>query len=162
LFRRYALPYFSNQAVVLEVSPDFHHRLDAPSATWHTVGPNPDSRLTFFSSEYSFPVADASYGIVLSTNVLEHVRCPWRLLAEMRRVCWVGGVIINIVPATWPLHRDPIDCWRIYPDGMKALYDDAGLEVLTCLARCDKPSRFWRPQIIDTIGIGRKVCPTSN
>src|SRR5690606_29497337 len=36
--------------------------------------------------------------------------------------------IIN--PISWHYHEAPVDCWRIYPEGMRALCDDAGLEVL--------------------------------
>jgi hypothetical protein len=26
----------------------------------------------------------------------------------------------------WPFHEYPIDCWRAYPDGMTALYEEGG------------------------------------
>jgi hypothetical protein len=42
----------------------------------------------------------------------------------------VGGLVITINPVSWPFHTAPFDCWRIYPEGMKALYEDSGLEVL--------------------------------
>jgi hypothetical protein len=38
--------------------------------------------------------------------------------------------VITINPVSWHYHEAPVDCWRIYPEGMKALADDAGLEVL--------------------------------
>jgi hypothetical protein len=40
-------------------------------------------------------------------------------------------VVITIAPVSWPYHEAPVDCWRMYPDGLCALYEDAGLEVLS-------------------------------
>ena len=37
-------------------------------------------------------------------------------------------IIIN--PVSWPFHEVPVDCWRIYPDGMKALLEDTSLRVV--------------------------------
>ena len=41
-----------------------------------------------------------------------------------------GGLIITINPVSWPYHEAPVDCWRAYPEGMMALYEDSGLEVV--------------------------------
>ncbi|MFP4333725.1 MAG: hypothetical protein ACLFQJ_10540, partial [Campylobacterales bacterium] len=41
-----------------------------------------------------------------------------------------GGLVITVNPVSWVYHEAPIDCWRIYPEGMSALYEDANLEVL--------------------------------
>ena len=43
--------------------------------------------------------------------------------------------MITIAPVSWPYHEDPVDCWRIYPDGLRALYDEVGLR--TELALCE-------------------------
>ena len=43
-----------------------------------------------------------------------------------------GGHVVTIAPVSWEYHEDPVDCWRIYPEGMKALCEDAGLKVITC------------------------------
>lgn len=46
----------------------------------------------------SLPYADDAFDIVYSTNVLEHVRDPARVLAEAIRVCRPGGFIQIVVP----------------------------------------------------------------
>ena len=38
--------------------------------------------------------------------------------------------MIPINPVSSPYHKAPADCWRIYPEGMRALYDHAGLTTL--------------------------------
>ena len=73
------------------------------------------AELTYRSrSPYEFPIEDDAYDIVLSANVIEHVRCVWRWLPELARVCKAGGLVITISPVSWPYHEAPIDCWRIY------------------------------------------------
>jgi SAM-dependent methyltransferase len=81
-------------------------------------------------SEYAFPIDDDCYDIVLSGQVVEHVPRIWRWMREVSRVCKEGGVVITINPVSWQYHEAPLDCWRAYPEGMKALYEDSSLDVL--------------------------------
>jgi hypothetical protein len=50
-------------------------------------------------------------------------------MSEVQKVTRHGGVVITIAPVSWPYHEAPYDCWRIYPEGLRALYEDAGLNV---------------------------------
>jgi SAM-dependent methyltransferase len=89
-----------------------------------------DPSLTYCSSsEYEFPVKSASYDIVLSGQVIEHVRQIWVWIQEVARVCKVGGLVVTINPVSWPYHEAPVDCWRAFPEGMRALYEYACLDV---------------------------------
>lgn len=97
---------------------------------------------------YAWPLADASFDLVISTNCLEHCTRPWLTLKEMARVAKPGALICNIVPWRIHVHKEGVpaqDCWRILSDGMRVIMEDAGLEVLECREHED-----------DTIGIGRK------
>jgi SAM-dependent methyltransferase len=134
LFQKYAAPYFLENKRVLEIGPNFpsHYKILSKNvATWDTLDIYQDPRLTHVAmSEYSFPTADNSYDIVLSGQVIEHVRKIWVWMKEVARVCKIGGNVITIIPASWPYHEAPIDCWRAYPEGMKALYEDASLRTI--------------------------------
>jgi SAM-dependent methyltransferase len=136
LFQKYAKEYFPSGARVLEIGPDgfpsaYRAVVDRGRLNWDTLDVFQDARLTHVAtSEYSFPIADASYDVVLSGQVIEHVRKPWVWMREVARVCKSQGVVITINPVSWPYHEAPIDCWRAYPEGMKALYEDACLDVL--------------------------------
>jgi SAM-dependent methyltransferase len=66
---------------------------------------------------------DASFECVVTDQVLEHVRQPWRALSEMRRVLVPGGVAINTSCAFNPVH-DACDYFRFMPDGFRALHED--------------------------------------
>jgi len=141
LFSHLAARYFVSGQKVLEVGPDsfpstYATIIGGRIAAWHTVGLAEDSRLTFRNtSEYSFPISDDVYDIVLSGQVIEHVRKPWVWIKEVARVCKPGGLVITIGSVSWPYHEAPVDCWRAYPEGMRALYEEAGLRVL--LSRWD-------------------------
>jgi SAM-dependent methyltransferase len=136
LFQKYALQYFTPGMKVLEIGPD-----DSPSSlqrlvpivTWDTVDlvEFKDAKLTYRAQdEYTFPISNNEYDIVVSANVIEHVRKPWIWMKEVTRVTKPRGKVVTINPVSWPYHLAPIDCWRCYPEGMRALYEDAGLKVL--------------------------------
>jgi SAM-dependent methyltransferase len=139
LFERHALAYFRAASRVLELGPDgfpsaYRQSVEAQSGrtlAWDTLDLFRDERLTFVApSEYSFPIESGSYDVVLSGQVIEHVRKPWVWMREVARVCKAGGIVITINPVSWPYHEAPIDCWRAFPEGIRALYEDASLEVL--------------------------------
>jgi hypothetical protein len=52
---------------------------------------------------------------------------------------------MTICPVSWGYHEAPIDCWRMYPAGLRALYEHAGLKVLHAVAESlDKPPTLQR------------------
>jgi SAM-dependent methyltransferase len=158
LLQKYANSYFQPGVRVLEIGPDFPHpplieRLQQQasfkvwtsgpptsslqefagdvSMDWHTLDIYEHPKLTYTATDpHSFPVPDEAYDIVAAANVLEHVRKPWLWIKEAARVCRKGGYVIMVNPASWPYHEAPIDCWRVFPEGMRALYEDAQLNVV--------------------------------
>jgi hypothetical protein len=68
--------------------------------------------------------------LVISGQCLEHTTRPWDWMKDVRHIVNNCTPLIVIAPAMWPHHRYPVDCWRIYPDGMRSLLEFAGLEVL--------------------------------
>jgi SAM-dependent methyltransferase len=136
LFERYALEYFSPTLTVLEIGPDgfpstYARLASERGESWDTLDLDDRPELTYRSSpEYAFPIDDEQYDIVLSGQVIEHVPRIWRWMPELARVCKTGGLVITINPVSWPYHEAPRDCWRGFPDGMTALYEDSSLDVL--------------------------------
>lgn len=165
LFRRHGAPLFAEDSRVREIGPDaqpsmYRQQIRIP-VKWHTAdlvsernqqgqrlwGVGQQDDLTFqMASEYEIPAPDGSFDVVLSGQVIEHVRTPWRWIKELARVCVAGGRIITVNPVSWPYHEAPIDCWRIYPDGMRALCSDAGLDVeLSICESLEERPRHWYP-----------------
>jgi ubiquinone/menaquinone biosynthesis C-methylase UbiE len=135
LFEKYAKPHFKPNSTVLEIGPDgfpsTFQTLAGSVERWDSLDIFDDPRLTFASSDpYAFTIPDNTYDVVMSAQVIEHVRKPWIWMTELGRVVKPGGLVITINPVSWIFHEAPIDCWRIYPDGMKALYEEASLNVL--------------------------------
>jgi len=151
MFEKYALGHFPAGARVLEIGPDGHpstyrRLVQAAPACWDTLDIASDPRLSHVArGEYDFPIEDGCYDIVVSAQVIEHVRKAWLWMREVARVCRPGGLVVTVNPVSWPYHAYPVDCWRIFPDGMRALYEDAGLEVLSSRFEClELPAHFKR------------------
>lgn len=140
-FEQHALSAFHAGDCVLEIAPDrnpstlreaVHTAVSAwetaelvtQIGSWTDVSGPPDHTMT---SEYEIPVADDTFDVVVSGNVIEHVREIWRWMPELARVTKPGGRVVTVAPVSWPYHPAPLDCWRIYPEGMAALCEYAGL-----------------------------------
>jgi SAM-dependent methyltransferase len=146
LFRKYATPFFKNDLKVLEIGPAgfpsaYNKIINNSSITWHTIDFHDTvyidadpGQLTFqLLTPYAFPVETASYDIVLSGQVMEHVEKFWLWMTEIKRVTKEGGLIITINPVSWPYHEAPFDCWRIFPQGIKALAEEMQLNCIMAL-----------------------------
>lgn len=72
------------------------------------------------------PVADASFDVVVATEVLEHVRDPEAALRELHRVLRSGGQLWLTVPFVWELHEEPHDFARYTAYALEHLLQSAG------------------------------------
>lgn len=146
LFRKYAMPFFKDNIKVLEIGPAgfpsaYQKVVANPSIQWHTIDfedttfiESAAHKLTYkLTSPYKFPVESDKYDVIISGQVIEHVEKIWVWMDELKRVVKNGGHIITINPVSWPYHEAPVDCWRIYPAGIKALADQLDLKVDLCL-----------------------------
>ena len=77
---------------------------------------------------YEYPFPDNHFEVIISGSTLEHVKHPWRWIKEVARILKPGGKVCIIVPYAHPYHEHPIDCWRIFPEGMRALFEEVGLK----------------------------------
>lgn len=72
-------------------------------------------------------IANSSYDTIISLSVLEHMPRPWAAVAEMSRVCRVGGYVILEVPHVWQYHELPNDYFRFTEFGLIQLADASSL-----------------------------------
>lgn len=79
-------------------------------------------------SEFNTGMDPDFVDLVISGQCLEHCTNPFRLVAEMYRICKPGGKCLIIAPFIFKEHRYPVDCWRFLPDGMDCLFADAGFK----------------------------------
>lgn len=71
---------------------------------------------------YKWPVDNNSFDVIISGQCMEHVEAPWLWVKEIERVCKPNGLICIIAPWNFVIHRYPVDCWRILPDGMEYIF----------------------------------------
>lgn len=134
LFKKYAMHLFKDGMRILEIGPDkkpsTYEKIINNNVIWQTLDLSNSDATYIANSEYVFPIPDNTFDIVLSGQVIEYVRKIWVWIKKLSRICKRGGFIITINPVNWPLHEAPYDCWRIYPEGMRTLYEEARPEVI--------------------------------
>jgi SAM-dependent methyltransferase len=81
----------------------------------------------------ALPFASRSFDAVLSTQVLEHVAEPARMLTEIARVLRPGGCVLLSAPQQWRLHEQPYDYFRYTKYGLAHLFEQAGFTVEACM-----------------------------
>lgn len=70
----------------------------------------------------NLPVGDASFDVVLCTQVLEHCDDPARAVAELRRVTAPGGRVLASTHGVQVYHPSPHDFWRWTHEGLRRLF----------------------------------------
>lgn len=173
LFKQYGLPLIGEGDKVLEVGPDWSvpggrvkPLLVGKGADYHFTDIVPrdvySDGYVSMSGEYAIDVDDDSFDAVVTLNVIEHVRHIWNWVWELRRVVRQGGLLVVVNPLSWPYHPSPYDCWRILPEGFKALFESLNIDHEFSLTGNVAPLESYLvaehgPQVVtDTIAIGRK------
>jgi SAM-dependent methyltransferase len=114
---------------------------------------------------YRVPLKSGSADVVISGQVFEHVPFFWASLLEITRIIKPNGYFFLTVPSRGHVHTS-VDCWRYYPDGLRAMAAFSGLKL--CEAHTDFPpitgkrlhdyrkidvvNRYWG----DTVGVFQK------
>lgn len=133
--RKVAMPLMKPGMSVLDAGSGHEHEqylrkeLLATGATLHTCDFNPGPGVDFTADVSALPFADASYDIVLSTQVLEHVQDPAKVVHEMARVLKPGGLLFLTTPQSSPLHNLPWNYFNSTNLGLRLLFEKAGLTV---------------------------------
>lgn len=87
-----------------------------------------------------------SFDVVVSGQAFEHVEYFWLTMKEVKRVLKKDGLCCIIAPSSGPEHKYPLDCWRFYPDGFKALAKYAEMETLE--SYLDDSNSVWRDCVL--------------
>jgi SAM-dependent methyltransferase len=75
-------------------------------------------------------ISDNTYDYVISITAFEHIEFFWMTFLEMVRVTKPDGIIYILAPSTGALHPNPLDCYRFFPDGMRALGKWGNVEII--------------------------------
>jgi SAM-dependent methyltransferase len=82
---------------------------------------NPAAEL--LGSVEALPVEDASFDVVLCTQVLEHCDDPAQAVRELRRVTKPGGRVLASTHGVQVYHPSPVDYWRWTHEGLRRLFE---------------------------------------
>jgi SAM-dependent methyltransferase len=72
----------------------------------------------------NLPLKDNSCDAILNIAVLEHVKNPEKIVAEIYRVLKKGGLVFSFFPFIQGYHASPFDFSRRTVEGIKYLYKD--------------------------------------
>lgn len=101
----------------------------------------------------SLPLADDSVDVVVSFQVLEHVRNVPAYLSSIRRVLRKDGRMFISTHGVWPYHPHPTDFWRWTRDGLRVTLEDSGFHVHKITALCGPAT--WIPMF--PMLVGKKI-----
>jgi SAM-dependent methyltransferase len=102
---------------------------------WHEIAPN-------------------SADVIISGQTFEHTEFFWLTMQQIARALKPGGLCCILAPSSGPEHQYPVDCWRVYPDGFRAVARYAHLEVVECwtqwedLPQYDNESNKWHDSVL--------------
>lgn len=82
----------------------------------------------FFDLNQTFPLEDARFDVVISLNVLEHVKNYQHVLRESFRVLKGGGRLAIATPFMHHIHGCPNDYWRFTKSALQELLTDIGFK----------------------------------
>ncbi len=99
-------------------------------------------------------IKGASADVIVCGQTFEHTEFFWLTIQEIARALKPQGLCCIIAPSAGDEHRYPLDCWRVYPDGLRALARYAGLETLEAwtqwedLPEYDGESNKWHDSVL--------------
>lgn len=114
---------------------------------------------------YRIPLKSNSADVVFAGQTFEHIPFFWASILEIARVLAPNGYLFLTVPSRGHVHAKQ-DCWRYYPDGMRAMAAFARLELREAhtdfppatgrrrhdYAAIDAENQYWG----DTVGVFQK------
>ncbi len=69
-------------------------------------------------------IESATYDVVVSVDVFEHVRRPWLAADEITRILRPGGLSYTSTLFSWRYHPVPVDYWRFTPECLEFLFGE--------------------------------------
>lgn len=85
---------------------------------------HPWEQVDILADAHDLPFADGTVDGVIFSWVLEHIRDPVRVAAELRRILKKGGYLYVATNFITPYHPSPQDYYRWTADGLKELFSD--------------------------------------
>lgn len=139
-----------------DINGSYRQLFDVPNWRYLGIdmadGPNVDVVLR---DPYNWnEIAAESADVLISGQTFEHTEFFWLTMQQTARALKPRGICCIIAPSSGPEHRYPVDCWRVFPDGLRAAARWAGLETLEAttqwedLPQYDSESNKWHDSML--------------
>jgi SAM-dependent methyltransferase len=102
-------------------------------ATYLRVDRNPVDSEVIKGDMLSIPRGNDSVDIVLLLQAITDVPQPLEVLKEVRRVLKPGGQALLFESMAYPEHDSPFDFYRLMPEGLRSLAEEAGFSMYRCI-----------------------------
>jgi Methyltransferase domain len=82
---------------------------------------------------HQLTLSDGTIGTALLLDTIEHVREPFRAMAEVYRCLQPGGLMVMTSVMYFPIHLHPDDYWRFTASGFASLvrpFDESSVEMI--------------------------------
>lgn len=118
---------------VAEAQPENYRRLFNNTHLYYrgcdvVAGENVD---LIMPTPYEIPSQWGKFEVIISGQVAEHVQDIYKWLTTLRSALKPQGSLVIISPFIFQIHRYPVDCWRILPDGYNWLLGDfLGMDII--------------------------------
>jgi SAM-dependent methyltransferase len=118
---------------LLKTPDSLYYGTDYPITMEGSYGES--TRADFFSDSTLLPFKKNNFDTVISTQMLEHVSDPKKVIQEIARILKPEGILILSAPMTWPLHEEPYDFFRYTIHGLRHLLQNEKFEILNEIPR---------------------------
>jgi SAM-dependent methyltransferase len=130
-----ALVRYGGDCRTLEIGYRWEGRLVPGSTVLDLYDSRPDVDLRLDVCDMA-PVSSGRFSLVVITDVLEHLRTPWKAASEIARVSVLGAILYARSPSVWPYHSSGGegtsagrtefggDYWRFTHQGIESLFDN--------------------------------------
>jgi SAM-dependent methyltransferase len=101
-------------------------------------------------------ISDASIGVVLNMESLEHIAHPQGCIDEIFRVLKPDGYLILTTVMHFKIHRTPKDYWRFAPEGLELLLRRFKIVDCTLEGGFKRPKGIWvlARKVLEGEGLG--------
>ncbi len=162
--RRYLRKFLEEHATkseVLEIGGgrvNTNHSYEDIFPNRHTFDIDPKRNPDTIGDAHDLPFNDCSFENILCTEVLEHLHSPWVAITEMHRVLKPGGRLILTTRFVYPIHDAPHDYFRFTEYGLKSLFKEWDIEVLTTETKTfSSLAALFQRVIFQTDVVGGKI-----
>ena len=105
------------------------------------------------------PLPDASFDVILATEVLEHVNDAEKAMSEIFRLLRPGGHVIATVPYLYPTHEAPHDYRRFTHYGLVAIAERHGLRVVDLASKGGILSWIAQYAVVALVEVANRLLP---